>query len=261
MKLSFFKYQGTGNDFIMIDDRANRFDIQAQPLIEKLCHRRFGIGADGLILLRNHPDYDFEMVYFNSDGRQTSMCGNGGRCIVMFAYHLGIFQEKTTFLAIDGVHDAFLKEGKVHLKMNDVREIEMGTDYYYLNTGSPHYVQQVRQVEEVNLIPLAHSIRYGERFAREGVNVNIVEKIGENTIFVRTYERGVEDETYSCGTGVTAACLVAHLSRNLSSPIQVKTKGGNLAVSFEKHGDGFTNIFLIGEAKRVFEGMIQLDEI
>jgi diaminopimelate epimerase len=258
MKIPFFKYQGTGNDFVMIDDRKSQFDIHAQILIEKLCHRRFGIGADGLILLRNHPDYDFEMVYFNSDGRQTSMCGNGGRCIVKFAHQIGVFQEKTTFLAIDGVHDAFIRENLVHLKMNDVTDIEVGKDFYFLNTGSPHYVKEVKEVENVPLIPIAHEIRYGKRFAEKGVNVNLIEKDSDHSIYVRTYERGVEDETYSCGTGVTAACLVAHLTQELKSPIDVKTKGGNLSVSFEKEDEKFKNIFLIGAAEYVFEGFIEI---
>ncbi|GAB4347516.1 MAG: diaminopimelate epimerase [Flammeovirgaceae bacterium] len=258
MKIQFFKYQGTGNDFVMIDDRKAQFDIHAQALIERLCHRRFGIGADGLILLRNHLDYDFEMVYFNSDGRQTSMCGNGGRCIVKFAHQLGVFKDKTTFLAIDGVHDAYLKNGLVHLKMNDVADIEAGKDYHYMNTGSPHYVKEVKEIEKAPLISIAHEIRYGKRFAEKGVNVNLIEEIGENTIYVRTYERGVEDETYSCGTGVTAACIAVHLTKGMKSPVQVKTKGGNLSVSFEKEANTFKNVFLVGAAEYVFEGFVEI---
>jgi len=256
MKFHFYKYQGTGNDFVMIDDRQNQFDLTAQKLIEKICHRRFGIGADGLILLRNHPQYAFEMVYFNSDGKLGSMCGNGGRCIVQFAIDLGVVnpEKPIVFLAPDGEHQAVAEKGLIHLKMNDVTFIETTSTYYFLNTGSPHHVEFVTDLEEINVVERGKRIRYSDTYyKRGGTNVNFAELAHKNTVAVRTYERGVEDETYSCGTGVTAVALTTAF-KGLESPVSVKTKGGDLKVSFEKTTDGFRNIFLIGPALQVFEG-------
>lgn len=257
MKLTFFKYQGTGNDFILVDNRKEHFNPDTK-LIRKFCDRRFGIGGDGFILLENHAVYDFQMVYFNSDGRQSSMCGNGGRCIVQFAHDMGVIKKETTFYAIDGEHDAYIKDGLVHLKMIDVADMETKKDYAYMNTGSPHYVKFVEDVKNYQVVKEGRKIRNSERFGKKGTNVNFVEKAGRNKIFVRTYERGVEDETYSCGTGVTAAAIAASLS-GFKSPVQILTLGGELSVSFERTKDNtYNNVYLIGPAEKVFTGTIEI---
>ncbi len=257
MKLNFFKYQGTGNDFIMIDNRTEGFDASNLALVTKLCDRRFGIGADGLILLENHDVYDFQMIYFNSDGSQ-SMCGNGGRCAVQFAHDMGAIKKETTFLAIDGEHDAFIKDGLVHLKMIDVPIVENNNDHYFMSTGSPHYVRFVKDVEDYAVVEEGRNVRYNERFKEKGTNVNFIEKKGE-TLSVRTYERGVEDETYSCGTGVTAAAIAANMHLSMPSPVPINTLGGRLSVSFKKNQNTFTDIFLIGPVVKVFTGTVEIN--
>lgn len=253
MKLHFHKYQGTGNDFVVIDNRDNHFDRKNNQLVAQLCDRRFGVGADGLMLLQNHPNYDFEMVYFNADGFEGSMCGNGGRCLVQFAHDLGVISKSTTFIAVDGEHEAFLENGLVHLKMIPVTEIENNAEFDYMNTGSPHYVTYVENLEGFDVYGEGKKVRYNDRFNKIGTNVNFVQEIGDNSLRVRTYERGVEDETLSCGTGVTACALSASL-KGYTSPIQLKVEGGQLAVSFEKTATGYDNIFLIGPAVKVFDG-------
>lgn len=262
MRLEFYKYQGTGNDFILLDNRHSNITLSNKD-VAFLCHRRFGIGADGLMLLEAEPGVDFKMIYYNSDGNLSSMCGNGGRCIVAFAKLLGIISDKARFLAVDGMHDASINaDGLVSLKMQDVKDIEMGEDFFYLNTGSPHYIKFVTDVEHYNVPKQGRDIRNSERFITEGTNVNFIEKTGEE-LFVRTYERGVEDETYSCGTGVTAAALVAALTGNASGKNNclVKTLGGNLEVTFDKVLDlHFYNIWLKGPANLVFKGSIEFEE-
>lgn len=258
MTLHFYKYQGTGNDFVIIDNRTKFFDIKNTPLIKKLCDRRFGIGADGFMLLENVEGYDFKMVYFNADGNESSMCGNGGRCLVAFAHKMEVFKDTTTFLAIDGLHEASIKDGIVNLKMIDVKVVEENDSFSWLNTGSPHYIKQVQGIEKFPVFEEGKAIRYNDRFKAEGTNVNFVEQIGDNQIFVRTYERGVEDETYSCGTGVTAAALV-NSRKGLVSPIEIKTLGGNLSVAFKEDGKGgFKDVYLCGPAELVFEGDIEI---
>jgi diaminopimelate epimerase len=258
MTIQFYKYQGTGNDFIMIDNRKDVFDPSDYKLIEKLCDRRFGIGGDGLILLTNHANYDFQMVYFNSDGKQSSMCGNGGRCIVQFAHDMNVINDKAFFIAIDGEHDAYIKNGLVHLKMIDVAQTEINTDFYFMNTGSPHYVRFVYDIKDYKVFEEGQKVRYNDRFKEKGTNVNFAEKIQDDELWVRTYERGVEDETFSCGTGVTA-CALAASYEGMQSPIKINTLGGELQISYEKCTDGsFKNIFLIGPAKKVFHGEITI---
>lgn len=255
--MKFYKYQGTGNDFIMIDDRDLTFPI-SQTYIESLCDRRFGIGADGLILLQNQEGYDFKMVYFNADGSEGTMCGNGGRCLVRFAHDLGVVGESAKFIAIDGEHLASVCDEDVYLKMINVPEVAQYSTYDFANTGSPHYVTYVQNLQETDVYQIGHDIRYSPEWAAKGgTNVNFVEIIDEQTIAVRTYERGVEDETYSCGTGVTACALSAHLKNGLASPIHINTLGGKLQVSFQKGANNsFSDIYLIGPAKRVFVGEI-----
>lgn len=254
MGLYFHKYQGTGNDFVMIDNRSNHFR-KNQEWIAHLCHRRFGIGADGLILIENVENYDFRMIYYNANGLEGSMCGNGGRCAVAFAKSLGIFEKETTFLAVDGEHFAKIEGDLVHLQMKEVDTIEQNPDYFFLDTGSPHYVEFVENLTNYDVFGKGQAIRYNERFKEKGTNVNFVEILDENTLQVRTYERGVEDETYSCGTGVTASVLAYSLQMP-KSPIRVKVLGGELQISYQKEGSLYKNIFLIGTAQKVFEGQI-----
>ncbi len=253
--MDFFKYQGTGNDFVIIDNRNLDFKKNTEN-VAQLCDRRFGIGADGLILLENDDHSDFKMVYYNSDGNESTMCGNGGRCIVAFAHFLKIFETKTTFQAIDGLHQAEIKDGIVKLKMINVETISRDQDAYVTNTGSPHFVAYVENLKEYNVYENGNKIRNSATYAQEGINVNFVEQTGENQIFVRTYERGVEDETYSCGTGVTA-CALTFMLEHSTSEVSVKTLGGNLKVYAEKQNTSFENIWLEGPAKQVFSGKIQ----
>lgn len=256
MKLHFYKYQGTGNDFILIDDRQTSLQLTCRQ-VAQLCDRRFGIGADGLILLQRSETYDFGMVYFNADGQQGSLCGNGGRATVRFAADLGIIQEKTRFLAADGPHEASLAAEVISLKMNDVTGFEAHPDYVYVHTGSPHVVQFVEKVNDFQVFEEGRRIRHAWD-DRGGTNVNFVEQTPDG-LFVRTFERGVENETFSCGTGVTAAALVACRQAGLQSPVSIHTLGGPLSVRFTAAGpEHFTDIYLTGPARRVFEGTIDI---
>ncbi len=257
MENQFYKYQGTGNDFVIIDNRDGHFDSSNHALIHELCDRRFGIGGDGLILLQNKEGYDFEMVYFNADGKEGSMCGNGGRCVVAFAHFLKIVKNECHFLAVDGPHDArIIKPDWIELKMIDVPQIEKLEDHYVLDTGSPHYVAFVEDVDDINVVENGQAIRYSKKYKEQGINVNFVEKTKAG-LSVLTYERGVEDETLSCGTGVTAAALSYHMENPEpgARSIAITAKGGDLEVRFESKGEeGFENIWLCGPAVRVFNG-------
>ncbi len=258
MKTTFFKYEGTGNDFIFMDNRENKFPKDNIKLIEKLCDRRFGIGGDGLILLENDTETDFRMVYYNSDGNQSSMCGNGGRCIVAFAQKLDIILNKATFIATDGLHYAtILDNGIISLQMKNVDEVKIHNDYIFLNTGSPHHVKLVDDLEHFEVKTNGSKIRYSDLYGKSGSNVNFVKQVSENHFRLRTYERGVEDETLSCGTGATATAIAMHaIGKTNSNHINLDVEGGKLEVSFDKVTDGFINVFLTGPATFVFKGEI-----
>lgn len=255
MKIHFTKYQGTGNDFIMIDNRAATFNKENTELIALLCDRRFGIGADGLILLENDKNADFRMVYFNSDGRESSMCGNGGRCLVAFAKSLGIVGTNTRFTAVDGEHEARISGDEVSLKMIDVPAVRIEPDFVFINTGSPHHVAIVNGLEGMDVKSEGAKIRYSNLYGTEGSNVNFAVPVSESHFAVRTYERGVEDETLSCGTGVTAVALAMHaLGKTHRQEVQLHTPGGTLSVRFQTKGAGYSDIWLTGPAQAVFYG-------
>lgn len=271
--MDFWKYQGAGNDFVMVDQRSKKWlEHSDTGRIKHLCDRHFGIGADGLILLQEHPGYDFEMIYFNADGRESSMCGNGGRCIAAFARDLGIQRKKYRFLAIDGEHEATFAPGIrpatewVELKMADVQLIEAAdtqqtASAFVLNTGSPHYIRFVPDLTQFNIVQEGRAVRYSERFCETGINVNLVQVFPDH-LAIRTYERGVEDETLACGTGITAAALAYHRhSGGDAGPagIRLQAQGGTLRVRFTAHENGtFSDIWLCGPAERVFSGNIDI---
>ena len=257
MEINFYKYQGTGNDFIIIDQRDNVFELRTAQIAE-LCDRKFGIGADGLIYLRSKDGFDFQMIYYNSDGKESTMCGNGGRAICRFAADEGIIDKKTHFIAIDGAHEAFIDDNEVSLEMINVNSIEESGSDLILNTGSPHYVIFQENIDRAELTDIARAIRYNERFKAEGINVNLVELISDGNLKIRTYERGVEGETLSCGTGVTAAAISYALKNSWTKNIAVSTKGGKLSVSFIKENNVFTDICLCGPAEFVFKGSIKI---
>ena len=254
--MNFYKYQGTGNDFVMVDNRGGSFPKGDTGLIAHLCHRRFGIGADGLILLENDPAYDFRMVYYNADGCESTMCGNGGRCVVAFAREMGVMTgDSTRFIAVDGVHHATIDaQNKVHLQMKDVQTIDVHPDYVFLDTGSPHHVQWVADVDKVDVKTEGAALRYGELYAdKGGSNINFVSPTADG-FAVRTYERGVEDETYSCGTGVTAVAIALYHTAQITTPeVILHTKGGDLKVTFEKQGALYQQVYLSGPAEKVFK--------
>lgn len=264
--MKFSKYHGAGNDFVLIDQRHDHWVHRADTAqIARLCHRRFGIGADGLILLQNRAGYDFEMIYFNADGREGSMCGNGGRCIVAFAHQLGLVEKTARFWATDGEHEARIspkqdKERWVELKMNDVQQVEvLEPSVLVLNTGSPHYISFVPSVKNLDVVSQGREIRYSDRFRADGINVNFVSETLAG-LDIRTYERGVEDETLACGTGVTAAAIAACLRQKRQpgpAEIPVRALGGDLSVRLQVNADGsFSDIWLCGPAAPVFEGTL-----
>lgn len=262
MNISFKKYHGSGNDFIMIDARKQIFP-ESPDIIADLCDRHFGIGADGLILLKEVGGFDFSMHYFNADGHEAGMCGNGGRCITAFAHKLGLFEKKTHFLACDGEHRAIIvsesgNETEVNLTMKPVSANDWDDNTIFLDTGSPHYVLHEKNIAETNVAVEGKRLRNDNRFAAfGGTNVDFIEEV-DGILNIRTYERGVEAETLSCGTGVTAAALAWALKHSVQSPVQVKTPGGELRVYFEKTENQFDNIWLEGPARFVFQGEIEI---
>ena len=262
MRVDFHKYHGNGNDFILIDNRTGFLNDINQKSIKYLCERRFGIGADGLILLNKSTEYDFEMKYYNSDGNESTMCGNGGRCIVKFASMLGLIGNSTQFLAIDGLHEgAIEKSGIVKLKMQDVSSFSEKEGDFIINTGSPHYVKFIEKIDSVDVKTEGKKIRCQPEFEQDGINVNFVES-DDGKFKVRTYERGVEDETFSCGTGIVAVALVGSLKNGKEGSIQevqLETQGGSFVVAFLRENRAFSNIWLIGDAKFVFKGEAELD--
>ncbi len=262
-KLTFYKYQGTGNDFVMIDNRSGFFPKNNVELIEKLCNRRFGIGGDGLILLENDAAADFKMVYYNADGNESTMCGNGGRCIVSFAHFLEIFSNNTTFNAIDGLHYATISNnGIVALQMIDVIKdaIKKDNDFSFLFTGSPHHVALVNDITNFDVFNHGKNIRYSEPYQPGGTNVNFVEQLNADSFKIRTYERGVEDETLSCGTGATAVAIAMNnLGKTAANKITIQVEGGEVEVSFDQNEEKYYNVMLTGAAKQVFKGEISID--
>ncbi len=256
--MTFYKYQGTGNDFIIVDNRLQEINKNDTKRIAELCDRRFGIGADGFILLENDKNLDFKMVYFNADGNESSMCGNGGRCIIAFAKFMGVIENTTEFLAIDGLHNAKIENDIVHIQMQDVSKVETFENHLFLDTGSPHHVEVVDSLKDFDVKENGKRIRYGEPYNMAGTNVNFVMPILTDTFGVRTYERGVEDETLSCGTGVTAVALAMYSSgKTKSSEIFIQTLGGSLRVTFNVDNDCYNDIWLIGPAQQVFKGEIE----
>jgi diaminopimelate epimerase len=260
MEITFYKYQGTGNDFIMVDNRAAIFPKNDTLKIEALCDRRFGIGADGLILLENDKFSDFRMVYFNSDGNESTMCGNGGRCLTAFAKQLGIISANATFMAIDGMHTATIDSvGLVSLQMKDVESVQNGDGFVFLDTGSPHHVQMVDDLKIFDVRNEGSKIRNSELYGKIGSNVNFVAEEEDGVFSVRTFERGVEDETLSCGTGVTAVAIAMNaIGKTNSESIRLNVEGGILEVSFTAKEGKYTNVFLKGPATFVFQGSIKL---
>lgn len=262
MIVPFVKYHGTGNDFILVDQRTQRWlGVGDRVLVARLCHRRFGVGADGLILLQPHARLDFEMVYFNADGRPSTMCGNGGRCVVAFAHSLGLIGAHCRFSAPDGMHEARVRtDGIVELRMADVDDVQhWDEEACVLDTGSPHFVRFVTEVDGLDVVQEGKRVRYSAPFVQAGINVNFVQATDGQLLRVATYERGVEDETWSCGTGVVASVLAwAARDAAATSPVQVDTRGGRLEVRFRRRGRGFSDVWLCGPAVRVFAGQVEV---
>lgn len=260
MKISFSKYQGTGNDFVMLDNLNGQYDSLTIPQIQLICDRRFGVGSDGLIKINSHNSSDFEVEYFNSDGSK-SFCGNGARCSVAFAETLGVNVSDTSFLGIDGLHKASKNQDVISLEMGDVSEITKIENDFVIYTGSPHYIRFIDAINDLDIVQFGKQVRYSEEFKNDGINVNLVEIVDANNLIVNTYERGVEDETLSCGTGVTACVLAFAYQTQLlgEHKVSVKVKGGNLSVFFNQETLGkFTTIHLIGPGQFVFSGEINV---
>lgn len=254
----FFKYQGTGNDFVVLDNRNGGFDWLGEKEIALLCDRKFGVGADGLMTLSQKEGFDFEMRYFNANGKEGSMCGNGGRCIVAFAKHLGVITNQTHFLAVDGPHEASIDDNDlVSIKMIDVHDVKtISESDYELDTGSPHYVRFVDDLGKMDIEKEGKAIRYNEVYHEKGINVNFASTRGNQPILA-TYERGVEAETLSCGTGTVATAICLGLREGISHgkhDFKLKVKGGELGVAYHFGPKGFSDITLTGPAVMTFRG-------
>lgn len=262
MKIHFYKYQATGNDFVIIDAREENI-ILSKENIKFLCHRHFGIGSDGLIIFENSDKADFSMQFFNPDGSGGMMCGNGGRSIVRFAADKGVIKDKCTFLAPDGLHSATIEGENISLKMTTPTLFQRFEDGFYINTGTSHFVVFENNLEEIDIIKKGRMLRNDERFLTyKGCNVNFVQEITDKNLKIQTYERGVEDLTLACGTGICAAALTYSVKKGLENSnhtINISAQGGDLQVEFEKkENNTFDNVHLIGEAKKVFEGEIEI---
>ena len=253
--LPFYKYQGTGNDFTMIDNRESIFDDSDTEHITRLCDRKFGVGSDGLILLSAHPAYDFEMVYFNADATRST-CGNGARCAVHLAHHLGIISDETRFVMEGDEYLAFVENDRIRIRMVDVSNVQKFPEGYLLNTGTRHFVRIIKKLSDYNVVGEGSRLRYDERFQPVGANINFVE-VNDKEVRMRIYEKGVENETLSSGTGVTAVALTLAHTQDLPSPITVHTRGGTLTVSFVRSGPAsFTQVYMAGPAEMVFQGTV-----
>lgn len=254
MFLQFYKYQGAGNDFIFIDNRDATFPVEKGASISGWCDRHFGIGADGLIFIEEDENTDFRMVFFNPDGSQT-MCGNGARCAVAFAKKLGIIEDEATFMACDGIHKARINEdATVALGMLDVEKIDVFENHVFVNTGTAHHVELVKNLERYPVVSTGRKLRY-ELYGEEGSNINFVEQKDQHTFYIRTYEKGVEDETLACGTGITAAAIAMHKTgKTNESVVNFLAKGGNLMVCFDVVEGVYQHVVLTGPARFVYKG-------
>ena len=253
--LPFFKYQGTGNDFTVVDNRQSIFDPTNTDLITRLCDRKFGVGSDGLILLETHPEYDFEMIYFNADATRST-CGNGARCVVHFAHHLGVITHETRFVMEGDEYRAFVEDNLIRIRMVDVSEVQVFPEGYLLNTGTRHFVRIIENLAEFDVVEEGRKLRYDTRFQPVGANVNFVE-VTPDGVHMRIYEKGVENETLSSGTGVTAVALTLAYVEDIPSPVTVHTRGGTLTISFERSGPvSFGQVYMAGPAKMVFQGTV-----
>ena len=257
MEIPFVKYHGAGNDFVIIDNTSSIYRLSSDD-ISFICHRRFGVGADGLMLVEKSSEAAFYMRYFNSDGNESTMCGNGGRCISHYAHSMGLTGESISFIGVDGPHEAkIVASERIKLKMKNVNVVKNGDGYYFLDTGSPHHVIFKSEVKMLDVVAEGKAIRYSDQYPK-GTNVDFVEELGQNRIFVRTYERGVEDETLSCGTGVVASAIATYTKGNENSNYIIETRGGTLEVSFNHKKDEFFDVYLTGPVKFVFSGKVSL---
>lgn len=266
-ELKFSKYSGAGNDFILIDNREGGFDADS-GLIEKMCARQIAVGADGLILLENSDQADIRMRYFNADGGEAEMCGNGSRCLIAFARKLGIVKDEYSFQTMERVLKARVKGDAISIQMGEVLDTLLNIDIevdarkctvHFTNTGVPHTILFVDDLDQIDLDGTGGKIRFHQRFQPKGTNVDFVTKTGKNSVAMRVYERGVEGETLACGTGVTAAGIIANLVHNVKPPVKVAVRSGDtLTVDFKKSDDKFSDVVLTGPATLIYDGTYYL---